>query len=243
MGIEQNDFVKAFILALSDDRVARKLQDAICGQLTKEVCELRDIVKSRDVQVKELKTEIDEMKAILDDHEQYSRRNSLRISGVIEDANEDIVAVTLGFINKELGMATPIVERDIDRVHRLGPRRAANSRPILDKFATYRARQLVFKQKAYLNPRRRTELQAGAWGHGDTSSSDRQSSTTTEQGEGQHVWINEDLTKSRAEMLWRARAAKKDRKIVDCWSSDGRIMIKKSGGEIVQIRRVSDIGK
>ena len=116
MGIEQDDFVKAFILALSDDRVARKLQDAICGQLTKEVCELRDIVKSRDVQVKELKTEIDEMKAILDDHEQYSRRNSLRISGVIEDANEDIVAVTLGFINKELGMATPIVERDIDRV-------------------------------------------------------------------------------------------------------------------------------
>ena len=92
MGIEQDDFVKAFILALSDDRVARKLQDAICGQLTKEVCELRDIVKSRDVQVKELKTEIDEMKAILDDHEQYSRRNSLRISGVIEDANEDIVA-------------------------------------------------------------------------------------------------------------------------------------------------------
>ena len=59
MGIEQGDFVKAFILALSDDRVARKLQDAICGQLTKEVCELRDIVKSRDVQVKELKTEIE----------------------------------------------------------------------------------------------------------------------------------------------------------------------------------------
>ena len=107
----------------------------------------------------------------------------------------------------------------------------------------HRARQLVFKQKAYLNPRRRTELQACAWGRGDTSSSDRQSSTTTEQGERQHVWINEDITKSRAEMLWRARAAKKDRKIVDCWSSDGRIMIKKSGGEIVQIRRVSDIGK
>ena len=183
------------------------------------------------------------MKAILDDHEQYSRRNSLRISGVIEDTNEDVVAVTLGFINKELGMATPIVERDIDRVHRLGPRRAANLRPILVKFATYRALQLVFKQKAYLNPRRRTELQAGAWGSGDTSSSDRQSSTTTEQGERQHVWINEDLTKSRAEMLWRARAAKKERKIVECWSSDGRIMIKKSGGEIVQIRRVSDIGK
>ena len=41
-------------LALSDDRVARKLQDTICGQLSKEVSELRDIVKARDVKVNEL---------------------------------------------------------------------------------------------------------------------------------------------------------------------------------------------
>ena len=38
------------------------------GMHPKEDVKLRDIIKSRDVQVKELKTEIDEMKAILDDH-------------------------------------------------------------------------------------------------------------------------------------------------------------------------------
>ena len=51
MGIDQDDFVKAFVLALSDDRVARKLQETICGQLSQEVGELRDIVKARDVKV------------------------------------------------------------------------------------------------------------------------------------------------------------------------------------------------
>ena len=52
MGIDQDVFVKAFVLALSDDRVARKLQETIiCGQLSQEVAELRDIVKARDVKV------------------------------------------------------------------------------------------------------------------------------------------------------------------------------------------------
>ena len=246
MGIDQDEFVKAFVLALSDDRVARKLQDTICGQLSKEVSELRNIVKARDVKVNELQTEIDDMKSTIDEHEQYSRRNSLRISGIHEELNEDIVDVTLKFINKELGLVSPIDDHDIDRVHRLGPRRGAISRPILVKFATYRARQLlVYRNKAYLNPRRRRELRAGAWGRGDTSSkgNDRHSSTPTEQDERQRIWINEDLTKTRSELLWRARVTKKERKIVDCWSSDGKILIKRNGGEIVQIRRIADIVK
>ena len=103
----------------------------------------------------ELQTEIDEMKSTIDEHEQYCRRNSLRISGVNETTNEDIVDVT---------------------------------------FATHRARQLVYRNKAYLNPRRTPDLQAGAWGRGDTSSqgSDRHSYTPTD--DRQRVWINEDLT-------------------------------------------------
>ena len=44
----------------------------------------------------------------IDEHEQYSRRNSLRISGVPETTNEDSVDVTLTFMNKELGLAAPI---------------------------------------------------------------------------------------------------------------------------------------
>ena len=62
-----------------------------------------------------------------------------------ESTNEDIVDVTLKCMNKELGLAKHIVELDIDRVHRLGPRRGAISRPILVKFATHRARQLVYR--------------------------------------------------------------------------------------------------
>ena len=41
-----------------------------------------------------------------------------------------------------------------------------------------------------------------------------------------HVFIHEDLTEFRATLLYKARQAKRERNIVDCWSFDGRIVIK-----------------
>ena len=76
MGICQDDFVKAFVLALSDDRLACKLQDAKCGQLANEVSQLLKIVKTRDEKVNHLQTEIDEMKSAIDENEQHSMTSS-----------------------------------------------------------------------------------------------------------------------------------------------------------------------
>ena len=41
--MDQEDFVQAFVRALSNDAVINKLQHAVCGQLQKEVGELREI--------------------------------------------------------------------------------------------------------------------------------------------------------------------------------------------------------
>ena len=124
MGIDQDDFVKAFVLVLCDDRVARKWQES-------SLCEM---VKTRDEKVNHLQKGIDEMESAIDENEQHSMRNSLQINGV-----PNILGVTLKFINKELGLATTIVEHDIDRVYRLGARHGTISRPILVKFTKYRA--------------------------------------------------------------------------------------------------------
>ena len=54
VSMDQDDFLKAFVRALSDETVIRKMQHAVCGQLHKEVSELRDIIKSRDDRIAEL---------------------------------------------------------------------------------------------------------------------------------------------------------------------------------------------
>ena len=46
MGFEQQDFVKAFVLALSDEMVISKLDSAICGNLHFEINNLNDICKN-----------------------------------------------------------------------------------------------------------------------------------------------------------------------------------------------------
>ena len=42
-----------------------------------------------------------------------------------------------------------------------------------------------------------------------------------------HVFINEDLTKTRATIAWEARTLKRERKISDTWTRDGVIFVKK----------------
>ena len=58
------------------------------------------------------------------------------------------------------------------------------------------------------------------------------------------IFINEDLTAARATLMWHARKAKREGKLSDCWSSDGRIFVKKTGsGDKALIRRQDDLEK
>ena len=50
------------------------------------------------------------------------------------------------------------------------------------------------------------------------------------------VYITEDLTNTRPRLLYVARSLKRQHKIQDCWSYDGRIMIKDLQGKISNIK-------
>ena len=66
----------------------------------------------------------------------------------------------------------------------------------------------------------------------------------SDNNEKRAVYINEDLTSRRANLLWRCRSKKKDKiKVVDCWSTDGKILIKDKHNKIVLVRSVSELDK
>ena len=79
-------------------------------------------------------------------------------------------------------------------------------------FATYASRHRVYSERRRLNPRRNIE---GA------------EQTTTDNETAGHdlprIYVNEDLSKVRSELLFVSRKAKRGAKIMDCWSYDGRI--------------------
>ena len=112
--------------------------------LRKEVAELREIVKSKTAAITELKTNFEDVEDRLDEYEQYSRRNTLRVSGVPEEPNESIDGKILPIFNTRLSLDPPMIIDDIDRIHRVSkPDQRRDPRQVLVKFATYRCRQRV----------------------------------------------------------------------------------------------------
>lgn len=132
----------------------------------------------------------------VDRQEQYSRRNCLLLHGIPERQGEDTDTLVLDEARKILGREDMTI-KDIDRSHRVGPRRTSaevtkagkqSQRPIIVRFTSYRARQMLFQNKKNLK------------------------------GSG-HI-LTESLTKTRMTWLRQVREVLGVNRV---WTADGRI--------------------
>ena len=128
--------------------------------------------------------------------EQYSKRNCLRISGLPESDSENTDDLVLGVCE---ALQTNINVADIDRSHCLGRPKQKSPRDILVKFATYRARQKLYTKRTSLKD------------IGDKFKC---------------IYVNEQLTSVRSNLLFEARSLVKAGNLLGAWSSDGNILIK-----------------
>ena len=158
-----------------------------------------------------LKSTIRSLEASNDDLEQYQRRNSLRISGIPEQDDENCMEIALKMANDTLKLDPPLEVRDIDRTHRSGQRKQGKPKQILVKFAIYHQRRRFY------------EARKSIYTSGNT------------------IFINEDLTKTRGTILWTARTAKREGKLKECWSSDGRIFIRRQDGSKHLVRTLTEL--
>ena len=152
------------------------------------------------------------LEAQVDQAEQYSRRNCLRISGIHEEKNENTDDIVLR-IASDIGSS--VQAQDIDRSHRIGnpnsPRRT-RPREIIVKFSTYRARASFIKCR-----------------------------TALKNNNYLGVFVNEDLTKKRSSYLYQARLLVKSQRLNGAWSSDGTILIKDNNDRVHRINSLNDL--
>ena len=125
---------------------------------------------------------------------------------------------------------------------------------MLVKFSTYRSRQRVYAARSMLSKDKRppnnpwkvaapqppddvaTDSSGPPSPQSGPPSPDEASESKEDENELK-IWINEDLTKARATLLWEARKMKKaGRDITDCWSFDGAILVKNKHGKVKQIK-------
>ena len=89
---------------------------------------------------------------------------------------------------------------DINRSHRVGRPGKTDGKPhdILVKFTSYRVRRNLFQSKSKAKAHQNYR----------------------------GVYINEDLTRLRTQLMSQARVLVKSKRIFGCWSSDGTVLVK-----------------
>ena len=237
------EFAQLLVYALSNAEVARKLKVAlgVCEQLDsiqQELEALRKAMKVKDDAILELKKEVVTLRSEHDDLEQYTRRNSIRLTGLTETKDENVYDTVMAVLNEEMGVSPPISADEIDRIHRVGKPDQTQRRSILIKFATYRSKKRVVVNRRYLNPLKRAERDR-AQTPGNHSSDDNRRATTAPTD--RRLYINDDLTKYRQQLLYRCSQEKKANKIADCWSTDGTILVKTIKHKIAVVRNATEL--
>ena len=114
-------------------------------------------LKKKDEEIKQLKKNnylnkrLDEMDAVVDRQEQYSRRKCLLVQGIMDEAVEHTDKKIINTLQQS--MNETIKPEDIDRSHRLGkPKSSKNSkpRPIIVKFVRYNSHNRIYRNKKKL---------------------------------------------------------------------------------------------
>jgi len=160
--------------------------------------------------VNDQKSEMDELYGSHDDPEQYTRKNTLEIHGVPENlytSTEDVV-IKLGEV-----LNVPIQSEDSDISHKLysGKNKPKN---IIVKFISHKKKTALYKKRIELKNVKITQL----FPH----------STTAAALASERLYINENLTSFRKDLMKEANQMKKDGLLVSVWSMDGKIYVKTS---------------
>ena len=109
--------------------------------------QLKEAVTMINQRVEELNQKVEKLEIGKDESEQYSRRNSIHISGLASVQNEDTDKLVLEIAT---AIKADITLSDIDRSHCVGKPGQANNRDLLIKFAKYRARDKFIRARRNL---------------------------------------------------------------------------------------------
>ena len=203
------------------DQLRMDIRSEVSGKIQQLQCTveaLRKEITEKDATIKTLKDKVATLEGVADDQEQYSRRNSLRLSGLPEISGENTVAVTIDAINQRMKLDPPLIVDEIDRMHRVGQVKDGENRAVLIKFATYRSRRRVFSEKSKLK----------------VMAADADLKLPM-------LFLNEDLTKRRVNLLYKAREMKRSGQIKEAWSVDGKLLMKNNRGVILPFRSIDDL--
>ena len=270
---ELKNIVKMSVLeAFSEDCVLDKLEHVIKPLIepykeavktaNAKIDSLDKKVASQQITITRLSHEVEDLKIKNDDLEQHGRKGSARIFGVPENTKGSTDDKVLKVINDMIGIVPPITLDDLEVTHRVGrtvnptvadqplgvsadgthdagggsegnrgdddgqgdvatDRTKQTPRPILVKFSNRRTKSKIMENRKNLKDKAFVDAN----------------------GHKFRIYIQDDLTRRRANLAYLARQLKNSQQISDTWIAYGKVQIKDNHGHIKTINSQEDISK
>ena len=170
----------------------------------------------------EQQEEIAELYELQDRLEQYTRKNSLEIHGIPEEAynsTEDVVLKLAGVLE------VPVAPQDIEISHKI---KTKSGKAIIVKFISHKVKTTLYRARTKLKNIKLSDIYPG-------------SSYATNARSGK-IFLNENLTSYRRRIINRANEKRKNGELLSVWSLDGTIFVKTSPeGRPVKISEMEDL--
>jgi len=165
--------------------------------------ELQDARKKIDEQ----EEEISQLYDLQDNLEQYTRKNSLEIHGIPESAFTTTEEAVLKVAE---ALEVEVRPQDIEISHHL--KGEVGVKPIIVKFASHKTKAALYKQRTKLKHITLSDVFPGL--------------TAASLASFKGIFIKENLTSYRRELLKEANRKRKDNVISSAWKIDGKVFIK-----------------
>ena len=208
------------------------------SKFAKEIAALRNLIQEQKIELDGLKTsmkktekknnalenelfaarskieeqdeEIAELYQLQDNLEQYTRKQFLEICGIPVGAYASTEDAVLKIAN---ALDVTMSAEDINISHKV---KSNGVGTILVKFQSHKAKNRLYKARTKLKNLRLTDI-----------FTDVSTATRVAAGTGR-IFINENLTSYRKDLLRKANDKRRDGLIISAWSSDGKIFVKTS---------------
>ena len=207
-------------LQISDAQIAslKQTADSIAATVKKYEQDLKDHENS----INQLEDRTYDLELNQDSLEQYTRKYNVEVHGIPEKRDENLKDVIVSIASQ---LDVDICSQDIDIVHRLH-RKPPAIKPIIVRFSSHSKKQEFYQARFKLRE------------------ADFSSILPAPVESSQSIFINENLTARRKELLAKARKLKKEKSYHRVWTMDGKIFLRiAEGTKTIQIREEDDLDK
>ena len=207
--------------SLSHDRELDKLKEAL-ATATKCNDNLKVELENTKKLVHEQTEQVGNLQYMHDNLEQYSRKNSLELHGIPEGAYESPEEAVLKVAE---ALDVQITPQDIEITHKLKRR---GNKPVIVKFANHKKKTQLYKARIKLKDIKVYDTFPNY--------------TAATQETNDRIYINENLTQYRRDLVSKASKMKRDNMIFSFWMLDGNVYMKTSPeGHPVRIYDTSNL--